>query len=124
MLIRLNRILITGIVGLYAADFAGAADPAAAVSLLQQKCGACHGETSGMSGFRVTSRESVLKGGNRGPAVVAGKSAESLMYRAVAHTAEFQMPPTGALKTEEVQLLREWIDGGAQWSTGVATSSS
>ena len=95
-----------------------AADNGAAVAILQQKCTACHGDASGMSGLKVTTRENLLKGGSRGPAVVAGKSAESLLFKAVAGSGEvLRMPPTGGgLPANEIAVIKEWIDAGATWS--------
>ncbi|MES1256875.1 MAG: PSD1 and planctomycete cytochrome C domain-containing protein [Acidobacteriota bacterium] len=101
-----------------------AADPGPAMAILQQKCAQCHGESSGMSGLKVTSRENLLKGGSRGAALVPGKPADSLLYKAVAHIGDVVMPPGGALKAGEVQILKEWIDGGAVWSSGAATLAS
>ena len=37
--------------------------------------------------------QTILKGGDSGPAVVAGKSAESLLLKAAAHLEEPFMPP-------------------------------
>jgi hypothetical protein len=88
------------------------------VTLLQQKCAACHGDSSGMSGLKITSRENVLKGGKRGASVVPGKAAESLLYKAVAHTGDLKMPPGAALAPDEVKAIQEWIDGGAKWTSG------
>ena len=58
-----------------------ATDP---VTLLQQKCAACHGESNGVSGLKINSRDNLLKGGKRGPAIIPGKSTDSLLFRAVA----------------------------------------
>jgi Protein of unknown function (DUF1553)/Protein of unknown function (DUF1549)/Planctomycete cytochrome C len=103
---------------------ASAADSGTAVTILQQRCSQCHGETSGMSGLKVVSREGLLKGGNRGAAIVPGKSTESLLYQAVAHIGDISMPPGGALKPEEVRELKEWIDSGAAWTNGPATQTA
>jgi hypothetical protein len=92
-------------------------------ALLQRKCGSCHG-ASGMSGLKVSARETLLKGGNRGPAVVPGKSSESLLYKAVAHIGEVSMPPGGALPAGDVAAIKEWIDSGAAWSSGSGTQTS
>src|SRR5258708_2471471 len=110
------------LLGLAAGSVLAATDPAQSVALLQQKCAQCHGETSGMSGLRVTSRESLLRGGTRGAAIVPGKAGESLLFKAVAHIGELSMPPGGALKPEEVAVVKEWIDGGAIWTSGVSAS--
>lgn len=55
------------------------ADTGAGIAILQEKCLACHGESSAMSGLVLTTRENLLKGGLRGPAIVPGKAAESLL---------------------------------------------
>ncbi len=98
--------------------FSAPAFAAEPVTLLQAKCAACHGDSSGMSGLKITSRENVLKGGKRGAAVVPGKATESLLYQAVAGTGPLRMPPGGGLKLEEVQAIRDWIDDGAKWTQG------
>src|SRR5215472_1898575 len=104
----------------YGAAFAAKDVPA----LLQQKCGACHGASSGMSGLKVSARETLLKGGNRGPAIVPGKASESLLYKAVAHLGEVSMPPGGALPSGDVAAIKDWIDSGAAWTAGGGTQTS
>jgi hypothetical protein len=101
-----------------------AADSGTAVSLLQQKCAACHGEISGMSGLKVVSREALIQGGNRGASIIPGNSAESLLYKAVAHIGDLAMPPGPALKADEVRELKDWIDAGAGWSSAPVTAAS
>ena len=100
--------------------FAAADAPA----ILQQKCGQCHGASSGMSGLKITSRENLLKGGNRGPALVPGKSSESLVYKAVAHQGDVQMPPGGQLPADEIAAIKEWIDGGAVWGNTTTSNAN
>src|SRR4051794_33916734 len=63
-----------------------------AVAIIRKECGTCHG-TSAMSGLSVLSRESLLKGGQRGAAIVPGKRSESLLYKAVLRDGELKMPP-------------------------------
>src|SRR5262249_47888894 len=52
--------------------------------------------------------------------IVPGKSAESRLIRYVAGLDEdYQMPPEGAgqpLSSEQIGLLRAWIDQGARWT--------
>src|SRR5882724_2364721 len=61
--------------------------------LLAQQCQGCHSSpTSPMGGLRVDSREGILKGGARGPAIVPGKPTESLLLRAVRQTEALHMP--------------------------------
>jgi hypothetical protein len=85
-----------------------------ALAILENRCAACHGQAR-TSGFDVRQRETVLRGGKRGPAVVPGKAEESLLYKAVAHIGEVQMPPGKQLAAEEVETLRSWINAGALW---------
>ena len=81
--------------------------------ILMEKCAGCHGQAR-MSGLDLRTREGLLTGGGRGPAVKPGDAAGSLLYQAVAGETEFRMPPgKNALAPEEVAAIREWIDAGA-----------
>ena len=92
--------------------------------MLEAKCLVCHGEAR-MSDLDLRAKETMLRGGKRGPAIVAGKAEQSLLYQAVAGEAEIRMPPGDAsLAPGEVAALREWIDAGAPWEERATTSSS
>ncbi len=91
--------------------------------ILVDKCFKCHGEKKQSNGLRLDSREATLKGGDSGPALVAGKPDESLLVQAVAHThAELKMPPSGKLPEASVAALRQWVALGAPWPTASGTS--
>lgn len=77
-------------------------------------CSNCHGDTAA-SGFEVESRELLLKGGKRGPAIVPKEPEKSLLIQAVRQTGELKMPKGGRLTPEEVQNLTEWVRMGAPW---------
>jgi len=77
-------------------------------------CSNCHGDAA-TSGLRVDSRELLLKGGSRGPAIVPNDPDKSLMIQAVRQTGELKMPKGGKLTPEEVQSLTEWVKMGAPW---------
>ena len=96
----------------------GASVPEEARAILDSKCGACHGENSGMSGFKVSSRENVLKGGTRGTGVKPGDAAGSVVFQAVEQTGKLKMPPGGKLSGAEVETIRTWIEQGAGWPAG------
>ena len=115
--------ILTGVRLVSAAEGAADAAPDAA-AILQQKCGQCHGASSGMSGLKVNSRENLLKGGSRGAALIPGKSADSLLYKAVAHIGDVSMPPGGALPPDEVAAIKAWIDAGATWTAGATSSTA
>ena len=84
--------------------------------LLAQKCHSCHGEDVQQSGLRLDKRQNAMRGGDYGPVIIPGKSAESkLIRRLVSGDGGLQMPPTGALSNEEIGILRAWIDQGADF---------
>ncbi|MFI5457168.1 MAG: PSD1 and planctomycete cytochrome C domain-containing protein [Isosphaerales bacterium] len=82
--------------------------------LLAQNCYSCHGDKKQKGGLRLDSLESILKGGESGPAVVPGKPGESLLVEAINYQ-ELEMPPTGKLSPEKVAVLTRWVSLGAPW---------
>ncbi|MBI2687834.1 MAG: DUF1549 domain-containing protein [Acidobacteria bacterium] len=94
--------------------------------LLAAQCLGCHSATSQpiMGGLRLDSREMVLKGGGRGPAIVPGKPAESLLLQAVRHTAgPLKMPPGPKMKDADVAVLTQWVQMGAPWGSMTAAAA-
>ena len=84
--------------------------------ILADKCFKCHGEKKQSNGLRLDSREAALKGGDNGPALVAGKPDESLLVQAVAQThAEIKMPPSGKLPDAAVADAAAMGGAGAAW---------
>lgn len=81
------------------------------------RCFGCHGEKKQSGGLRLDVKAPALRGGQSGPAIIAGKSAESLLIKRV--TAEHEderMPPAGPpLTAAQIATLKSWIDGGAVW---------
>lgn len=87
----------------------------AATSIIKTHCTACHGQAR-MSGLDLRSAASALAGGTRGPAVIAGDAATSLLVRAVRGTAELSMPPGDSkLSDQQIDALADWINAGAPW---------
>ncbi|MDR3618362.1 MAG: PSD1 and planctomycete cytochrome C domain-containing protein [Paludisphaera borealis] len=88
--------------------------------LLSRSCYPCHGEKKHKGGLALHVQERLMAGGDEGPIVVVGKSAESRLIQSVARTdPDYPMPPEGEgdpLTAAEVGLLRAWIDQGAKWS--------
>jgi mono/diheme cytochrome c family protein len=80
--------------------------------LLARKCFACHSaKAEELKGnLRLETLELILKGGDQGPAIVAGDAANSFLVRALKYEVEdFQMPPSGRLPDEEIGLVEKWI---------------
>lgn len=91
--------------------------------ILSDKCFHCHGpdEKERKSKLRMDSRESALKGGKSGePAIVPGKpEASELIKRITTKDEDDLMPPAKLHKPvskTEVDLLRKWIAGGAEYA--------
>ncbi|MCB1021419.1 MAG: DUF1549 domain-containing protein, partial [Acidobacteria bacterium] len=85
---------------------------------LARNCFACHSASGGvaMGELQLDSAEAMAKGGKRGPAVVPGKPAESLLLRAVLHSdPALAMPPSGKLADADIAALTEWVAAGAVW---------
>lgn len=86
--------------------------------LLTKKCVSCHGPEKQKAGLRLDRRGAAFKGGdNFGAGIVPGKSRESPLFRVVAGLEEgLEMPPEGEkLTAAEIELLKRWIDSGAEW---------
>jgi mono/diheme cytochrome c family protein len=83
--------------------------------LFVEHCGECHGEGRAKGGLRITSGESLLRGGDSGPAIVPGKPGESLLIEAVGQQGDIKMPPKEKLDDSEIADLRRWIEIGALW---------
>ncbi len=94
--------------------------------ILSRSCARCHGGDEPKSGFTVTSRRTLLEGGESGePAITPGDSARSPLVEMVAgKRKDLEMPPLKArkrypgLSVEEVSKIRTWIDQGASWPRG------
>ncbi len=84
--------------------------------ILAQHCYSCHGPKQQQSGLRLDLRQNALRGGDYGPVIIPGKSAESkLILRLVSGAGGMQMPPTGPLAAEDIGILRAWIDQGGEF---------
>lgn len=87
------------------------------VEPLFRQCYACHGPAQQLGGLRLDRKREALRGGNSGPSIIPGKSAESRLVQMVAgYEVKFVMPPAGErLSADEIGILRAWIDQGAEW---------
>ncbi len=96
--------------------------------LLTKNCVACHNTKKAENSLVLESPQSILKGGDSGPAVVAAKSGESLLLKVASHQDEPMMPPADnnvgavALSSEQLGLIKLWIDKGATGQTATPTT--
>src|SRR5258708_18283364 len=93
-------------------DFARDVQP-----ILRQNCVGCHGPSQQISGLRLDRKSAAFN--RRG--VVPGSSTNSFLYYRIAGSAYgMQMPPTGALRPEQIDTIKTWIDQGADWPDSLA----
>src|ERR1043166_1900846 len=95
-------------------------DYAAVDAIFSRHCLDCHASPDAEGQFVLESFDTLMKGGEIGPAVVPGKSGESLLIKMIEGRFEKEgkkkiMPPgkRKKLAPEEIALLKAWIDAGA-----------
>jgi len=91
--------------------------------ILVERCHTCHSAQAKKlkGGLRLDSRESALRGGDTGPAIVPGKPEKSPLVEAVTYTnVDLRMPPKGKLADAEIAALAEWVRRGAPWPAEAA----
>ncbi|PYT16098.1 MAG: hypothetical protein DMG59_11525 [Acidobacteria bacterium] len=94
-----------------AVDFATQVHP-----ILASRCAPCHSGAKPAAGLSLTSRTLALSGGVDGPAIIPGKSDDSLLIQKVSGKKGSIMPASGApLTAAQIATLRAWIDEGAVW---------
>src|SRR5947209_2490664 len=92
--------------------------------LFEKNCLACHGPKMKQSGLDLSTRESLLRGGDSGPAVVPGNPDASQLYKLVSHQKEPGMPFKGAkLPDDAISRIAEWIKAGAPYDQPVTETS-
>ena len=84
--------------------------------VLASKCVVCHSPRLKVPGgaLLLDTRAGMLRGGSRGPVIVAGKPDESRLLQAMRYSdPHLQMPPTGKLADEIIADFERWIAEGA-----------
>ncbi|MBK8037414.1 MAG: DUF1553 domain-containing protein [Verrucomicrobiaceae bacterium] len=94
--------------------------------LLQERCIECHGEKKQKGELRLDAKVHAFKGGNDGPAILAGKADASPLFQRIISTDEDEkMPPKGdPLTSAQISLIREWISSGAKWPENAADKAA
>jgi ankyrin repeat protein len=96
-------------------DFAKDVQP-----ILRQNCVPCHGPTQQAGGMRLDRKSIVIS--RRG--VVPGSSDNSFLFQRISGGAfGLQMPPTGPLHPEQIDIIKRWIDQGADWPDALANEA-
>ncbi len=92
--------------------------------LLEKRCLACHDNAKKRGGLDLSTRAAALRGGDSGPAFVAGATGKSLLLQMV-RGPKARMPRAGdKLDARELDDLTRWVDAGAPWPAGVALKAT
>lgn len=84
--------------------------------LLLEHCASCHGADAQESGLRVDFSTMLFQGGDRGPAIVKGRSDDSPLYQALLGRNDITRMPAESppLSDGQIALVKRWIDEGAK----------
>ena len=86
--------------------------------ILERSCYRCHGPEEPKGELRLDVKAAALKGGHSGKVIIAGKADKSLLVKLISMPEDSLdiMPAKGPLlSTQEIALIRDWIDQGADW---------
>ena len=92
--------------------------------MLEQNCVGCHREGHADGNLRLDQRKLAFEGGKSGKAIIPGRSGLSSLYTftILPEDHEDLMPPAkkdGPMAKDKSDILRFWIDQGAQWPDGI-----
>jgi mono/diheme cytochrome c family protein len=91
--------------------------------VLAERCYDCHSVSADKvkGGLLLDSHASILKGGDTGPAIIAGDADASLLIQAVRWSdKDLEMPPKKKLSDAEIADMTTWVKMGAPWPAGDA----
>lgn len=87
--------------------------------IFQANCYRCHGGLNHRGGLNMESRDSLLKGGHHGPAILPGQPQQSLLVTLIRHEGPkddpMNMPPDPKPKISDADIatVETWIKAGA-----------
>lgn len=90
--------------------------------VLAEQCYSCHGPKVHQANLRLDGLAYILRGGDRGPALVPGTPEKSLIVQAIKHQG-MEMPPGRKLAERQVAALERWVKMGAPWPGGAAVAA-
>ncbi|MSQ96183.1 MAG: DUF1553 domain-containing protein [Gemmataceae bacterium] len=89
-------------------------------AVLETHCFKCHSHQAGKNkgDLMLDSRVFMLKGGDNGPAIVAGDPAKSLLIKSIRHVdPNLKMPRSAPkLAADDIAILTAWVKAGAAWT--------
>jgi mono/diheme cytochrome c family protein len=89
--------------------------------IFRASCDGCHGAKKQMANLRLDAKRIALA-----KAIIPGKASESPLYQRIAGIGDQARMPMGGdpLKKEQIELIRRWIDEGADWPEESSSGAS
>lgn len=92
--------------------------------ILEQNCVSCHNPDKDKGGWILSSKKEAFESGDNAPNIVPFDSGASALFTLTALDPDDDdlMPPSksgGPLKTEEIEMLKLWVEQGAVWPDGI-----
>lgn len=87
--------------------------------IFREHCLKCHGDDEQKADLNLANFTATLKGGSGDKAVIAGRSSQSLLFQAITaeDDAERMPPKKAAIPAPQIELIRQWIQGGLRESS-------
>ena len=89
--------------------------------ILEERCLRCHGGRRTRGGLSMADGAAFFEGGESGAAFdIEGHGDSSLLTAINYADIDLEMPPTGKMPADEIEVLRQWVMSGAPWPNGDA----
>ncbi len=86
--------------------------------LFRTQCSSCHNPNKKSGDLDVTNYTALMTGGGSGAVITPGDSADSYLFDLITYQDTPEMPPSQQIPDNEIELVRNWIDGGALENKG------
>jgi len=81
---------------------------------LGRYCENCHGDKEQHGGLRLDNYDNLIRGGDSGPAVIAGDPKKSILIAKIEHRDRPSMPPRKWLPKPIIARIKAWVAAGAE----------
>jgi len=81
---------------------------------LGRYCENCHGDKEQHGGLRLDNYDNLMRGGDSGPAVIAGDPKKSILIAKIEHRDRPSMPPRKWLPKPIIARIKAWVAAGAE----------
>lgn len=85
--------------------------------ILKKNCVKCHNDERAQKGLDLSTYKGLMKGTRDAKVIKAGKSSESILYKAIKGLPGGSKMPPGrnkSLSDSDIKLIADWIDQGAE----------